>query len=150
MQHKRTPMPKCDFNNIAKQLYWNHTSAWVFFCKFAAYFQNTFYSEHLWTAASEFGYIIEQSWEWYTYLEHSGISMMKLFGKIVKPQTIFAKKIHHRCSTGFWICLCSYVLESSDQCEENTKKRPMWDWKIAKYKSHVPYKKQKATKIEES
>ena len=27
----------------AKQLYWNHTSAWVFSCKFAAYFQNTFF-----------------------------------------------------------------------------------------------------------
>ena len=24
------------------QLYWNHTSAWVFSCKLAAYFQNTF------------------------------------------------------------------------------------------------------------
>ena len=28
---------------IAKQLYWNHTSAWVFSRKFAAYFQNTFF-----------------------------------------------------------------------------------------------------------
>ena len=27
-------------------------SAWVFFCKFAAYFENTFSKEHLWTAAS--------------------------------------------------------------------------------------------------
>ena len=27
--------------NVAKQLYWNHTSAWVF-CKFTAYFQNSF------------------------------------------------------------------------------------------------------------
>ena len=26
----------------AKQLYWNRTSAWVFSCKFAAYFQNCF------------------------------------------------------------------------------------------------------------
>ena len=25
----------------AKQLYWNQFSAWVFSCKFAAYFQNT-------------------------------------------------------------------------------------------------------------
>ena len=25
------------------ELYWNHTSAWVFSCEFAAYFQNTFY-----------------------------------------------------------------------------------------------------------
>ena len=37
----RTPIPKCDFNKVAKQLYWNRTSIWVFFCKFAAYFQNT-------------------------------------------------------------------------------------------------------------
>ena len=39
---RRTPMPKCDFNKAAKQLYWNHTSVWVFSCKFAAYFQNSF------------------------------------------------------------------------------------------------------------
>ena len=32
--YRRTPMPKCDFNKVAKQLYWNHTSAWVFSCKF--------------------------------------------------------------------------------------------------------------------
>ena len=35
-------MLKCDFNKVALQLYWNHTSAWVFPCKFAAYFQNAF------------------------------------------------------------------------------------------------------------
>ena len=40
--YRRTPMPKCDFNKVAKQLYWNQTSAWVFSCKFAAYFQNNF------------------------------------------------------------------------------------------------------------
>ena len=27
---------------FAKQLYWNHISAWVFPCKFVTYFQNTF------------------------------------------------------------------------------------------------------------
>ena len=46
-------MPKCDFNKIAKQLYRNHTSAWVFSCNFAVYFQNTFSEEHLWMAASD-------------------------------------------------------------------------------------------------
>ena len=51
--YKRTPMPKCDFNKVAEQLYWNHFSVWVFSCKFAAYFQNTFSYEHLWVAASE-------------------------------------------------------------------------------------------------
>ena len=40
--YRRTPMPKCDFNKVAKQLYWNCTSAWVFSCKFTAYFQNIF------------------------------------------------------------------------------------------------------------
>ena len=47
-------MLKCDFNKVAKakQLYWNRTLAWVFSCKFAAYFQNTFSQEQLWMAAS--------------------------------------------------------------------------------------------------
>ena len=40
--YRRTTMPKCDFNKVALQLYWNCTSAWVFSCKSAAYFQNTF------------------------------------------------------------------------------------------------------------
>ena len=38
--YRRTPMPKCSFNKVAKQLYWNHSSSWVFSCKFAVYFQN--------------------------------------------------------------------------------------------------------------
>ena len=46
-------MPKCDFNKVAKQLYRNYTSAWVYSCKFAAYFQNMISYEHLWAAASE-------------------------------------------------------------------------------------------------
>ena len=50
--YRRTQMSKCDFNKVLKQLYWNHTSAWVFSCKFAAYFQNTFSLEHFWRAAS--------------------------------------------------------------------------------------------------
>ena len=49
----RAPTPKCDFNKVEKQLYWNRTSALVFSCKFAAYFQNIFSYEHLWRADSE-------------------------------------------------------------------------------------------------
>ena len=33
-------------------LFLYHTLAWVFFCKFAAYLQNTFSYEHLWRTAS--------------------------------------------------------------------------------------------------
>ena len=47
-------MPNCDFNNIAKELYWERTLARVFSCKFVAYFQNTVSEEHLWRAASDF------------------------------------------------------------------------------------------------
>ena len=42
-----TPMPKCDFNKVARQLSRNRTSALVLSCKFAAYFQNTFLQQHL-------------------------------------------------------------------------------------------------------
>ena len=41
--YRITPMPKCDFNKVAKQVYWNRTSAWVFSCKLAADIQNTFF-----------------------------------------------------------------------------------------------------------
>ena len=40
--YRRIPMPKYDSNKVALQLYWNHALAWVFFCIFAACFQNTF------------------------------------------------------------------------------------------------------------
>ena len=44
--------------------------------------------------SGQFRYIIQQSWEWYTYLEHSGISMIKLFGKIVNglSRYLFSQK----------------------------------------------------------
>ena len=41
------------WKGVALQLYWNCTSAWVFSCIFAAYFQKTFSVEHLWMTASE-------------------------------------------------------------------------------------------------
>ena len=50
--YRRTPMPMYDFKKVALQLYWNRTSAWVFSCIFAAYFQSTFLSEYPWRAAS--------------------------------------------------------------------------------------------------
>ena len=46
-----TPMTKCDFDKVAFELYWNHISAWVLSCKFAAYFQDIFLQKHLWRVA---------------------------------------------------------------------------------------------------
>ena len=39
--YRRTSVSKYHFNNVAKQLYWNHTSAQMF-CKFDAYFRTSF------------------------------------------------------------------------------------------------------------
>ena len=39
-------MPKCDFNKVGLQLYWNRISAWMYSCKFPAYYQNTFYKKN--------------------------------------------------------------------------------------------------------
>ena len=50
--YRRTPMPKFDIKKVSLQFYWNHTSAWVFSCKFPAYFPSIFFLEHLWMAAS--------------------------------------------------------------------------------------------------
>ena len=50
--YRRTPMLISNFNKVAKQLYWNHILAWVFSCIFAAYFQNTFFWQHLCMAVS--------------------------------------------------------------------------------------------------
>ena len=38
----RTSKPKCDFNKVARQLYWNHTLVWVFSCKLLHIFRTRF------------------------------------------------------------------------------------------------------------
>ena len=92
--YRRTPMAKCDFNKVAKQLYWNHTSAWVSSCKFTAYFQNTFFTKHLRATTSEY--------------KDLSVTLLKrdcgtcVFLRILRKK-IFAKKRNCRCSTGFEI-----------------------------------------------
>ena len=39
---RRVPIPKCDFNKFAFELYLSRTSVWVFPCKFTVYFQTTY------------------------------------------------------------------------------------------------------------
>ena len=52
--YRRTPMLKCDFNKVTLEIYLNQTSAQMFFCKFATYFQNIFSLEHIQRASSSF------------------------------------------------------------------------------------------------
>ena len=51
--YRKTPMPKDDFNKVARQLFWNQTFAEVFSYKFVAYSQNTFSWEHRWRSDFE-------------------------------------------------------------------------------------------------
>ena len=49
---RRTHMPKCDFNKVALQLYWNYTSHKCSAVNLLHIFRTPFYKEHLWWAAS--------------------------------------------------------------------------------------------------
>ena len=40
--YRRTPMPKCEFDKVVLQFYWNHTSAWVSPVKLLHIFQTHF------------------------------------------------------------------------------------------------------------
>ena len=93
--YRRTPLPICDFNKFAFQLYWNRTSAGVFSCIFSAYFQNTFYLEHLWVTASL--YLISK--------DHVIVSCRK-------GETLTVKNIYFcfRCfPSQQWIVLITYL-----------------------------------------
>ena len=72
------------FLGKALQLYSNRTSTWVFSCKFAAYFQNTFFLEHFWTAASG-----------YTCSSHTVSNVLKLglFYQILKTKYSSVKSV---------------------------------------------------------
>ena len=65
---KRTPMLKCDFNKVSKQLYWNLTSAWLFSCEFAAFFQNAFSWQHLSRTASAYWTAVLKNFAMETFL----------------------------------------------------------------------------------
>ena len=57
-------MQKCGFWKVANQLYWNHTSAWVFSCTFDAYLQKSCSDKHLWgtTSASFYSTCLQKFW----------------------------------------------------------------------------------------
>ena len=49
--YKNDALKICSKSTALNFLFLYHTSAWVFFCKFAAYLQNTFSYEYLWRTA---------------------------------------------------------------------------------------------------
>ena len=101
--YRITPMPECNFSKVALQLYWNHTSAWVFSYKFAAYFQNTLSYEHLWMAASVTCWKFTLEKTSYKYIEDKGV---KNIGFLLKAKPHLNKK----CWLDFYyFCVYTYV-----------------------------------------
>ena len=86
--YSRTPMPKCYFNKVALPLFWIPILAWVLSCKFVAYFQITFFKEHLRTAASTICILFPpqthlQKMKWSVSIKESFmIKILKLFVNI--------------------------------------------------------------------
>ena len=88
--YSRTLMPKCDFNKIVKQLYWNHTSAWVLYCKFAAYFQDTFSTPLVgcfWSMFCTWQYICYSYPSSKAFLQTRRTSKIKHFGRMFAAES---------------------------------------------------------------
>ena len=88
--YRRTAMPKCDFNKVALQLYWNHTSAWssVYLLHI---FRTTFPKN---TSGGVLLAILTEYSLAEMYSNLSRTSTMSLFAEMInewKPLTIFAK-----------------------------------------------------------
>ena len=108
-------MPMWDFNKVALQLYWNRKLAWVFSCKFAAYFQNTFFQEHLLVAA----YVL-----WFSgtrarkTLGHLATQALEAVGHSKGTWTLKGhlgtQAIEHLSSRGTWGTLFSRLLTCRD------------------------------------
>ena len=91
-------MPKCDFDKAAQRLYWNHTSAWVFSCNFAAYFQNSFFKEHLLVAASVFLRTMMK------------LSKMKNCWYCIFKSVLIKDRILHHWGRRKWVSICFYFI----------------------------------------
>ena len=91
---------RSEISIVAEQLYWNHTSAWVFSCKVAAYFENTFSNEKLWVVASD-------QWNWHKV-------------KVVGKELIFVDKsnINESCLNNSKL----YLDKKSSMLSSNSKK----------------------------
>ena len=101
------PRKRCSENmqqiyrrKLLKQLYWNHTSAWLLSCKFAAYFQNSFSGEHLWVTAS--GSFMPRLSE--TLNRLLGVGLKNFSMNFKKPHTILIYECPDLYYSILWLC----------------------------------------------
>ena len=120
---------------VAKQLYWNHLSAWVFFCKFATYFQSTCSkntSDGLLQKASNYRNVlmIFDRINWNINIHESIYFILISIGQIFKfTATIFIK---------FQKFLSAMFNKYSEILQLVMSFQSMVKWKISKYGREKP------------
>ena len=97
---RRTQMRKCDFSNVANQLFWNPTSVWVFSCKFAGYLQEGCFDENLCGTTEDF---------YSAWLPYFSIQVRVKFGwflNIFLASSMFSLERAVFCLPVFWLNCC--------------------------------------------
>ena len=136
---------------VAKQLCWNHTLVWMFFCKFTAYFQNTLSYEYLWTAASiKYYYSYDTSFSWLWYQANLAFSMLhmqlkglevKTFQHLILPEILSVeylqwKFVHTNQTCIEGICLTLVAINILyKKSKKGTKLRRIYDEMLCKTSS---------------
>ena len=116
-------MLKCDFSTVALQFYWNHTSAWMFSCNFAAY-QNT--SEHLFLGTLPEGFS-RKLLPWWCFKQRN--SCFALFQFFHDQKTIRKKDDFQMTCTFIFFGAYSY---SKLVCNWNSIGGNRWIWERQK------------------
>ena len=114
------------FNNVTLQLCWNRTSAWVFSCKFAAYFQNTFFSEHIWMAASADSFtifIIKKRLRYRCFpVKFAKFLRTPFFTEYLRWLLLmFLSSVESECPTAARVFKCPLSAQMSNECSSSKK-----------------------------
>ena len=73
----RSNLPQVFLRSVTFQIYWNRTLAWVFSCKFTAYFQNNSSEVHIWGAASDRGKLWNKTILTKAFIKHKTLMVMR-------------------------------------------------------------------------
>ena len=103
----RTPMSKCNFNKVAFQLYWNHTTARVFSCKFSEHhflrtpLNGCFYIKCSLTMDSR-NQILAPNSQDVTVKFKQILCNIRILENIISSNTLMVKSTDNSCLFGLW------------------------------------------------
>ena len=127
----RIPVLKFDFNKFAKQIYWSHTLAWVFSCRFAAYFQYTFSGSCFCLydkGRSSRPEVLFKNFVIRKFAKFRGKHLRKTEENRLRPTTLLKKRIWHRCfPVNFEKFLATHFLTEHLRRLHGKGQRRIWD-----------------------